>query len=235
MRTCHLVLLPLLAVAAFAQDGKQKDKPKSMILVVDMMRAIDESDEGRAVIATLKQEMAAQKQRYTEEKAKLQEKVKVLLAAKAADRTPEYYRDLEETMEKNAKIEMENNLFMAKTGDELNRATQQLLQGVQQEARAVMKKRGAEMVLMTKTGPIELATDEDQKQELLMRRVLCYDASVDITAEVIQRMNEWYQKNKSEQGHPKREAEGAAEGEGKAAKEEAPRGTAQDQSKAGGS
>ncbi|MFI5403003.1 MAG: OmpH family outer membrane protein, partial [Planctomycetota bacterium] len=191
MRTCHLVLvLPLLAAAAFAQGDKSKETPKSKILVVDMLRAIDESDEGRAVIATLKQEMAAQKQRYTEEKAKLQEKVKVLLAAKAADRTPEYYKDLEQAMRKNADIEMENNLFMAKRGDELNRATQQLLQGVQQEARAVMKKRGAEMVLMTKTGPIELATDQDQQQELLMRRVLCYEDSVDITAEVIQRMNE---------------------------------------------
>jgi Skp family chaperone for outer membrane proteins len=228
MRTCHLVLvLPLLAVTAFAQGDKSKEKPKSMILVIDMLRAIDESDEGRAVIATLKQEMAAQKQRYTEEKAKLQEKVKVLLAAKAADRTPEYYKDLEQAMRKNADIEMENNLFMAKRGDELNRATQQLLQGVQQEARAVMKKRGAEMVLMTRTGPIELATDQDQQQELLMRRVLCYEDSVDITAEVIQRMNEWYQKNKSAQGPPKREGEGAAAGDGKAAKEEAPKGTAQ--------
>lgn len=215
----HLVLaLPLLAAAAFAQGDKAK--PRSNILVLNMVRAIDESDEGRAVVAALKEEMATQKQRYNDEKTKLQEKVKVLLAAKAADRTPEFYKELEQAMETDARLEMESRIFTAKKNDELNRAMQQLLQGVQQEARAVMKERGAEIVLLTKTGPIELATDQDQQQEMLARRVLCFDDKLEITDEVIKRMNDWYKKNKTAQGPPKREGEGAPEGGGKEPKKE---------------
>ncbi len=220
--------LPLLATAVFAQD---KNKPQSSILVINMLRAIDESDEGRAVIATLREEMATQKQRYTEEKTKLQEKVKVLLAAKPADRTPEYYKELEQAMETDARLEMEKNIFMAKKGDALSRALQQLLQGAQQEARAVMKARGAQIVLLSKTGPIEVVSDQDFQQELLMRRVLCHEDVIDITQEVIDRMNDWYKKNKSGEGLPKREGDGAPEGGGKEPKKDK---AAQDAGKTGG-
>jgi len=55
-----------------------------------------------------------------------------------------------------------------------------------------------------------------------MRRVLCNDDSVDITDEVIQRMNKWYKENKSTAGVPER-------GEKKPAKDakEAPKGAAE--------
>jgi len=206
MRIRHLVLaLPLLAAAAFAQGD---DQPKSRILVINLLRTIDESDEGRAVIARLKEEMASEKQRLADDAAKLQEKVKVLLAAKPADRTPEYYKELEQAMETNARLEKEKNIFMAKKGDELSRALQGLLQGAQQEARAVMKEKGADIVLLSKTGPIEVVSDQDFQQEMLMRRVLCLEDSIDITDIVIERMNDWYKKNKSMQGNPKREDEG---------------------------
>ena len=213
MRIRHLLLaLPLLSAAALAQGD---DQPKSRILVINMLRTIDESDEGRAVIARLKEEMATEKQRLADDAAKLQEKVKVLLAAKPADRTPEYYKELEQAMETNARLEKEKNIFMAKKGDELSRALQGLLQGAQQEARAVMKERGADIVLLTKTGPLEVVSDQDFQQELLMRRVLCFDQSIDITDDVIARMNDWYKKNKSMQGTPKREGEAEKGGKAK--------------------
>lgn len=221
MRTRHLFLvLPLLAAVAFAQEDKAKAKPRSGILVINMLKAIDESEEGRAVIARIREEMATQKQRYADEMTKLQEKVKVLREAKPQDRTPEYYKELEQAMETHARLEMEKNIFMAKKGDELSRALQGLLQGAQQEARAVMKERGAEIVLLSKTGPIEVVSDQDFQQELLMRRVLCLEESIDITNEVIERMNEWYKKNKSAQGTPKRE--GDAEKVGKEPAKETP-------------
>jgi Skp family chaperone for outer membrane proteins len=232
MRTCHLVLvLPLLAAATFAQEDKAKAKPKSKILVINMLRTIDESDEGRAVIARLREEMATQKQRYGDEMTKLQEKVKQLRDAKPQDRTPEYYKELEEAMATNARLEMEKNIFMAKKGDELSRALQGLLQGAQQEARMVMKERGADIVLLTKTGPLEVVSDQDFQQELLMRRVLCFDESIDITDDVIARMNDWYKKNKSAQGAPKREGE--AEKGGKEPAKETPD-KVKDTEKAGG-
>jgi Skp family chaperone for outer membrane proteins len=178
-----LVLLGLAALAAFAQDKAPKvQPPKSGILVLSMMRTIDESQEGKDVINKLKEEHASKKQELTERLAKLQEQVKVLREAKPADRTPEYYAELEKAMESSARLEMEKNIFLAKKQDELNRAMQQLLILAQEKAKEVMKARGAEVVLLTKIGPIELATEQDVQQELLMRRVLCYDDSIDITA-----------------------------------------------------
>jgi Skp family chaperone for outer membrane proteins len=197
-----LALLGLAALAAFAQD--KKEAPKSGILVLSMMRTIDESQEGKDIINKLKEEQASKKQSLTDQLAKLQEKVKVLREAKPADRTPEYYAELEKAMETSARLEMEKNIFLAKKQDELNRAMQQLLILAQEKAKEVMKERGAEIVLLTKVGPIELATEQDVQQELLMRRVLCYDESIDITDAVISKMNKWYTDNKSARGLPER-------------------------------
>ncbi len=197
------VLVGIAALAAFAQE--KQAAPKSGILVLNMMRTIDESDEGKDIINKLKEEQASKKQSLTDQLAKLQEKVKVLREAKPADRTPEYYQELEKAMETSARLEMEKNIFLAKKQDELNRAMQQLLILAQEKAREVMKDRGAEIVLLTKMGPIELATDQDVQQELVMRRVLCHDESLDITDEVIKRMNTWYAENRSVRGLPPRE------------------------------
>jgi Skp family chaperone for outer membrane proteins len=198
-----LALLGLAALAAFAQDGPQP-KSKSGLLVLSMMRTIDESDEGKDIIKKLQEEQASKKQELTDKLAKLQNEVKVLREAKPADRTPKYYTELEKAMETSARLEMEKNIFLAKKQDELNRAMQQLMLLAQEKARDIMRERGAEVVLLTKMGPIELATEQDVQQELLMRRVLCHDESIDITDEVIKRMNKWYGENKSARGVPER-------------------------------
>jgi Skp family chaperone for outer membrane proteins len=219
MRTLRFALLApfvaaALAPAAVAQDKSKTPASKSGVLVMNMDRAMQESDEGREVVAKLKEERATQQQRYADDMAKLQEKVKALREAKIQDRTPGYYDELVQAMQTYASLEMDKNVFMAKKGDELSRKMQQLLQGAQQEARAVMKARGAEIVLVTKIGPIEVGTEGDLQQELLLRRALCFDESIDITDEVIVRMNEWYAKNKNATGLPKREGGGAPEGGG---------------------
>lgn len=217
----------LLAAVAVAQE-KTKPASKSGVLVVNILRLIDESDEGRDLVAKLREEMTTKKQQLTEEGAKLQERVKVLLDAKPADRGNDYYIELQQAMETKARLDMEQNLFMAKKGDELNRALQQLLIGAQDEAKKEMKERGGEIVLLTKTGPIEVVADKDFQQELFMRRVLCFDESLDITGDVIQRMNAWYKEHKTAQGPAKRE--GATEGEAtkEAPAKETPKGTPKD-------
>jgi len=213
MRTQLLLILPLLAGTALTQEKPKATKPKSGILIFSMIRTIDETDEGRDIIAKLKEEMATKKQRLTDEAAKLQEKVKMLRDTKPADHTQDYWKDYEQAMATQARLEIEKQLFLQKKQDEMSRAMQQLLIGAQQAARDVMKERGAEIVLLTKTGPVgELATDQDAQQELLYRRVLCSDESLDITDEVIARMNKWYKEHKSTLGLPTREGEDAAEG-----------------------
>lgn len=208
MRTYLPVSLVLLGVAAIAAFAQEKQQPaNSKILVLSMMRTIDESQEGKDIIHRLKEEQASKKQSLTERLAKLQEEVKVLREAKQADRTPKYYEDLQRAMEESARLEAEKNIFLAKTQDELNRAMQQMLILAQEKAREVMKERGADIVLLTKMGPIELASEQDVQQELLMRRVLCHAEAIDITDEVIKRMNQWYVDNRNAKGLPARGTE----------------------------
>jgi len=59
-------------------------------------------------------------------------------------------------------------------------------------------------------GTFEVASDQDFQQELVMRRVLCCSDEVDVTDEVIRRMNEWYRENKRAERPPPRKSEGAA-------------------------
>jgi Skp family chaperone for outer membrane proteins len=200
-----LLALPLLSVAAFPQDDKGKPKSKSGILILNIFRCVEESDEGRAVVAKLRQERAAQMERYSQEMAKLQEKVKELREKKPQDHTADYYKELQAAMSTYAKLEVEKNVFGVQMGDDLARSLQQLILGAQEAARAEMKEREADFVLFSKGGPVEVATETDFNQELLMRRVICADPNVDITEAVIRRMNDWYAKNKSTQGIPKRE------------------------------
>jgi hypothetical protein len=81
-----------------------------------------------------------------------------------------------------------------------------------------MKERGAEIVLLTKTGPFEVGSDRDFEQELVMRRVLCCDDALDITDEVIKRMNAWYKEHRNGQGTPERAGEAGGEAGDKGAK-----------------
>jgi Skp family chaperone for outer membrane proteins len=201
MRNLLFVSLAIIAVAAIAQDGPKPAvpaAPQSKILVLNMLRTVDESEEGKDFIAKLREEQAAKKQELTEQEATLQKDIQILREAKPADRNPEYYVKLEKAMDLQAKLQKEKNLFLAQKQDQLTRAMEELLRLAQQKARDVMKKRGAEVVLLSKLGPIELATEQDHQQELLMRRVLCNEEALDITDEVIKSMNDWYKQNKKQ-------------------------------------
>jgi Skp family chaperone for outer membrane proteins len=219
MRTSLLaaLLVPVLAVALLAQE-KPAPKSKSLVLVLSVRKIMDESDEGREFVKKLREEMLAEKQRITEGRAKLQEKLKQLQEAKIEDRNPQFWEEFRATMEAGARLEMDEKILVAQKGDALARATQQLLLGAQQEARAVMKERGAEIVLLTKTGPFEVGSDRDFEQELVMRRVLCCDDALDITDEVIKRMNAWYKEHRNGQGTPERAGEAGGEAGDKGAK-----------------
>jgi Skp family chaperone for outer membrane proteins len=165
---------------------------------------MDESDEGKEFVKKLREEMLAEKQRITEARAKLQEEVKQLNESKIGDRNEQFWERFRQTMETMARLEMDEKLLVAQKADLLARATQQLLLGAQQEAREVMRERGAEVVLLSNTGPFEIGSDADFQQELVMRRVLCCVDEIDITGDVIKRMNAWYREHRRGEGPPER-------------------------------
>ena len=209
------VYLALLAALVFAVVGTAAPDKKSTgprMLVLSMQRVIDETTEGKEFVKRLNEEMAAKKKKLGEESAKLQAKVKELSEAQLTDRTPEFYEDYQKAMKTHARMEGSKNMFLLRKGDEISRATNELIRGAQEEAKKIMRVRGADMVILSRMGPLKINNDKEFQQELVFRRVICAKGDVDITDQVIKAMNEWYKLNKGGKEKPKRAESAAAAG-----------------------
>lgn len=186
------LVLVLAGLAAAAPDKKEGPK----ILVVMIERLIDDTEEGQALVKKLINEKAEAEKRLAAEQAALTQKRQELAKAKMADRDAAFYAELEKAMEEHARIEKEKQLFVIRKSDEISRATKQLMLLAVEKADDVRRERGAEIVLASRMGPLDISGDQGFQQEMLMRRVLCASKDADITEEVIKRMNEWYRENK---------------------------------------
>ena len=105
------------------------------------------------------------------------------------------------------KLKAEATYFKIETSDQITRMHNALIRGAQKEARTIMKERGAKMVIMSKMGPVALETEEQWKDEIINRAVICSVKTVDITDEVRTRMNKWWAQNKPAQPNPPKPAQ----------------------------
>jgi Skp family chaperone for outer membrane proteins len=215
--TLAIVLPAFLSTAAQAQDATSK------VLIMDARRIIDESDEGKDFVQKLRQKMAEKEKEIIQQRQTLQEELKGILEAKLSDRNQAWYEKFREAARKEVNLKAEQMLFKQEVGDKLGRAITQIIRGAQQEARTIMKERGADVVIASKMGAITIESDQEFQQEIISRRVVCARPDIDITDEVIKRMNAWYADNKAKtnKGQP---PERKPAGEGKiqrASKEEA--------------
>jgi Skp family chaperone for outer membrane proteins len=181
---------------------------------MDARRIIDESDEGKDFVQKLRQKMAEKEKEILEQRQKLQEELKGILEAKLSDRNQAWYEKFREAARKEVGLKAEQMLFKQEVGDKLGRAITQIVRGAQQEARAIMKERGADVVIASKMGPITIESDQEFQQEILSRRIVCARSDLDITDEVIKRMNTWYKNNKAKVNKGK-QPERKPDGEGK--------------------
>lgn len=189
---CLAVFLPaFVATAARAQEAASK------VLIMDARRIIEESDEGKDFVQKLRQQMAEKEKEINEQRQKLQEKLKVILQAKLSDRNQVWYEKFREAARQEVNLKAEQMLFKQEVGDKLGRYITQIIRGAQQEARAIMRERGADIVIASKMGAITIESDQEFQQEIISRRVICARPDIDITDEVIKRMNTWYQNQKS--------------------------------------
>ncbi len=190
---------PLAVFAAFlctATVARAADKPK--ILVVNLQRLIDESEEGKRFIKKLQNEVADKKEAMKKEVMVLQERQRDLMKVESSNRTPKWYEDVRDLFERIAGIKAKEQYFIAKKNDDIARAVTQLVQGARTEARTIMSKRGAWMVLISRTGPLNINSEAGLKEEISQRRVLCAVPQIDITDEVLKAMNKWFRENRSE-------------------------------------
>lgn len=196
MRNITLLSLAVF-LSAFVATAAQAQEATSKVLIMDARRIIDESDEGKDFVQKLRQQMAEKEKEIVEQRQKLQEELKGILEAKLSDRNQAWYEKFREAARKEVQLKAEQMLFKQEVGDKLGRAITQIIRGAQQEARAVMKERGADIVIASKMGAITIESDQEFQQEIISRRVICARLDIDITDEVIKRMNTWYKNQKS--------------------------------------
>lgn len=202
------LVLALAGPALFAQDAKPK------VLVLSLKKIIDESAEGKQFVGALKKRMADKKQEFALNVQQLQEQQKKLMEVELMNRDEKWYKQVRKALETQASLKVEEQFFIAKLNDQIARQINELIRGAQTEARRIMKARGADLVIISRMGPIAINSDKELQDEIVFRRVLCHKDELDITDEVMKAMDEWYRKNKAKSGLPKREKEAAPKKEG---------------------
>lgn len=189
-----LVVLALLAVA-WSQGGQPaKDAPN--VLVVDVQYIIDESEEGREFVGRLRQKIAEKKKQIAEQVRALQESTKKLMERELPERDKKWYADVEKALAEQNRLKTEEQFFVAKVNDDIARSINELLRGAMDTAKKIMRERGADIVLGSRMRPLQINNDQQLQEEVVLRRVVCARDEVNITKEVLARMDKWYRENK---------------------------------------
>jgi len=181
----------------------------SPILVCDLKRVIDDCQERRGLLAKLAEEAAKKRKDLEERVAQLNEqKAELQSGTDLSERDPEWYEKYEKAVRTAMQLKLDGELAEQKFADTMARKLNQLIIGARQVATEIMSERGADLVVMSKMGPFRLENEKQLQDEILTRRVLCSKRSVDITEEVLKRMDAWYKEHRREGGEvPERTAE----------------------------
>ncbi len=190
------------------------------ILVCDMKRIAEGCDEAIELVEALKKRSDAKRAEMQADVNALQGKQRELLGKKLSERDLKWYEDYRAAVQQESELKAKAAIFNAQMNDDIARKIDQLMKGTRQEAAAVMKERGASMVLISKMGALKFENDEELKEEYIFRRVLCCDPALDITEEVLARMNKWWKEHKAGSGEAPKRGEGEAKGAGKGAKDD---------------
>jgi len=188
-----------ILVAAFAiagpEDGPGAPAPAapSRILVFDLQRAIEKCDEANAKNEELSQKKAAAQKSLNDEMNPLKEKVQRLKAKSLAEADEEFFAELREVNKKMGELQGRAEEHNARTGHELVMNVQGRWREAKTIGLEILKERGGEILLISRTGPLTLGTEDLLTQEIMLRRAFVRDeAQQDITEEVIRRMNKQF-------------------------------------------
>jgi Skp family chaperone for outer membrane proteins len=185
-----LVATCLVLSIGWAQGTKEPVDGK--VLVLDLQRAVEECDEHRDMVAALRKRAAEKKKEMEGQITTLQADNEELMKTSLTQRDEAWYERLKKALVEQVNLKVDETYHNVSVSDELARKMNALVRGAQQEARRIMRARGAELVLISKLTPVSLETEEQWKDELINRRVLCSVKEIDITDEVKAAMDEWY-------------------------------------------
>ncbi len=179
-------------------DGGAAAKKGPMVLVVDLQKVVDECDEAQALVGRLEKKAIETRKSLQAKAAKLNLKAAELKkSSNLSDRDPSFYEEQKKIALEAAKLKVDEQLVKEKAGDDIVRKIEALWKDARMKARAIMKKRGGQIVLTSKMGPLVFENQKQLQDEFIFRRVLCVaDRDADITQAVLDAMNADYKNRK---------------------------------------
>ena len=166
------------------------------ILVLDLDRAVKECEQQIDIVEGVQAEADADNKKYEPQVKKLQAEAKALMEQDLTQRDKEWEAAVEKALLEEGKLKAIAAFKKIKLQGKLAKAMEKLMIAAKEQAEIVRKNRGAFVVIISKLSPVVFKTDNDIKDELVSRRVLAHDPNIDITKEVIKRMNAAYKKAK---------------------------------------
>ena len=192
-----LIAAIVLAATVGAQGAPEAGSHP--ILICDFGSIIEKCQEAIDIEEAFNRERKKKEDDLRKRAEKLKAEIQEIQKNKnLSERDDKTYDELKDAIEEKGRIEAEMAYENIRGQDYLQRRMQELLRGAKQFAKEVMTERKAELVIATKIGPIQLENQQDFQDELLRRRVVAHIPEVDITAAVMKRMNDDYEKRKKQ-------------------------------------
>jgi len=185
-------VLIVLAGLVFAQ-GEPNAQPGA-VLVVDLGKIVDKCDEAIDKLNALEAEAVEASKKYAAKVNEVRLKQESLAKqTQLADHDEAYYKAIEELVQEMGFLKSKEQAFIARQQDKIVRRTAALWMEAREISHAIMKKRGAQMVMVSRTGRISFENQKQSNDELVFRRVLAIaSADQDITGDVMAEMNNRY-------------------------------------------
>ena len=184
--------------AANAQGDDAPKKGAFPILICDFAKCVDKTEEARDMFEEWQKQREKTEKDLKSRATELQKRIEeIKKQTKLSERDDKLYERLKTAIEDKGKLEGEIAYLNVKSQDYFARRMQELMWGAKSTANSIMKKRGAQLVIGTKTGKILLESQQDLQEEMLRRRVLCYEADADITQAVMDALNKDYAARKA--------------------------------------
>lgn len=207
--TTGLIVLAAAATAWTATRSFSADKtgavqvisPNSKIAVVDLVRVFNEFKQTKA----LNNKMLEYRKRLSEEKDQKQQKVNELrekLEAFAPD-SADYYKRREELTRQRIDLEVWQGVKLDELGEHHLRWIKRTYQMVTDEVAAVAKGHGVDVVLTREELDTPNTTDTSKimqatLQQILNRKVVYSNPTLDVTEEVLKRLDSQFEKSGGE-------------------------------------
>jgi Skp family chaperone for outer membrane proteins len=181
-------VLAVVAALSFAQG----DAKKRAILVIDLQACVDQCDESKERVNSLEKERKAKEEAFAGQVRELKAKQEELQRKNLSERDAHWHEEILALLRQKGEIEAQAASYSAKVADDIARLLQGLLLDARKASESIRKERGADMVFVSKLGPISLDDKKQVSEEYVVRRVLAYPEEADITAEAVKRMNAAY-------------------------------------------